>query len=174
MDRRAPSRLLRTMLLFGLAVAGSSTPALQASPPEVGSGTGPLDGMVFEGKFGPKGGPADQQDTLHFGGGKFWSANCVPCGFPPGEYWVRRTSEGLHFRGTLTSEDSGVFTYEGVVRDEEIEVSINWRKERWYWTIDRDFWFRGRLAEGQAVGSPAAATKRAMGVKPADTEGCSP
>lgn len=123
---------------------------------------GPLDGMRFVGSFGPEGEPADREDTLYFANGRFWSKNCVPCGFSPGRYWVRYTEDGIHFKGELKSPESGRFFYAGVVQDERLTVTINWRKERWYWTIDRDFWFEGELAPATPVSRIPSATRVAM------------
>jgi len=123
---------------------------------------GPLDGMRFVGDFGPKGEAADREDTLYFADGKFWSKNCVPCGFSPGPYWVRYTEDGIHFKGELRSPESGRFFYSGVVQDGRLEVSINWRKERWYWTIDRDFRFEGELVPVTPVGGMPSAARVAM------------
>lgn len=109
---------------------------------------GPLDGMVFEGRIGPADNP-DLSDRLYFENGKFWSGECTRCGFQPGVYWVRRVDGGVAFRGTLQSPDRGRFLYEGFVRDGEIEVSINWRHERWYWTIDRELRFVGQVVAGE-------------------------
>jgi len=111
-----------------------------------GNAEGPLDGMVFKGHIGPADSP-DVPDTLHFEQGRFWSGECVRCGFKPGIYRVRHLDDGIAFRGVLQSEDRGTFTYEGRIRGDEIDVAINWRHERWYWTIDRDLRFTGRRLE---------------------------
>lgn len=113
---------------------------------------GPLDGMVFVGLIGPADNP-DVSDRLYFENGKFWSGECIRCGFEPGVYWTRRVDGGIAFQGTLESPDRGSFAYEGFVRDGgKIEVSINWRHERWYWTIDRELRFVGEAATGETVG----------------------
>lgn len=117
-----------------------------AAEPGMPASESPLDGMVFEGRIGPAHNP-DLQDHLYFEDGRFWSGTCVRCGFEPGIYWVRHTDNGIAFRGVLRSADRGTFTYDGVVRGDRIEVSINWRHERWYWTIDRDLRFVGELQQ---------------------------
>lgn len=123
---------------------------------------GPLDGMRFAGTLGPEGGPGDREDVLYFADGQFWSENCVPCGFSPGPYWVRYAEDGIHFKGELQSPKSGRFLYSGVVRGEQLTVTINWRKERWYWTIDRNFWFEGELARPTPASGNPSATRVAM------------
>jgi hypothetical protein len=133
-----------------LVMAAALLVALQtrADDPDTFTASGPLDGMVFEGRIGPADNP-DLSDRLYFEDGKFWSGECTRCGFEPGAYWVRRVDGGVAFRGTLQSAERGRFIYEGFVRDGEIEVSIDWRHERWYWTIDRELRFVGRLATGE-------------------------
>lgn len=114
------------------------------SPAQAGThASGPLDGMVFVGKIGAKDNP-DLDDELHFRDGKFWSAICTQCGFKPGDYWVRKVGTGIEFRGELVG-DRGKFVYRGVIVDGNANVSIGWTKSRWYWTIDRQLEFVGRI-----------------------------
>jgi len=151
---------LLVMLVSLPAAAAEDTGA--AADNGAAAAHGPLDGMRFVGTFGDQGEAEGREDTLYFADGKFWSKNCVPCGFSPAPYWVRYTEDGIHFKGELTSPESGRFFYSGVVQDGRLEVSINWRKERWYWTIDRDFWFEGELASPTPVGGIPSATRVAM------------
>ena len=76
----------------------------------------------------------------------------MPCGFAPAVYWVTRSEEGIHFRGRTESPEAGAFAYDGVVSGNRISVRIRWRKERWYWTIDRVFRFEGEAAPTEAEG----------------------
>lgn len=108
-----------------------------------GNTRGPLDGMVFKGHIGPAD-SVDLPDKLYFEGGRFWSGECVRCGFEPGVYWLRYLDNGIAFRGVLHSAERGTFTYEGRIRGDEIDVTINWQHERWYWTIDRELHFVGK------------------------------
>lgn len=135
---------------------------------------GPLDGMRFEGRFGPADEPADLEDMLYFGDGKFWSDICIRCGFPPGAYWVRYEEEAIHFRGVLESAERGRFVYTGTVRDGRLTADVSWRRERWYWTIDRDFRFEGTLAESDAEMSATRATRLAMSAGPPPEGDCEP
>lgn len=162
--RRGPSGAVLTVLLTMLVALPAATGGDRRAGGENGGAAahGALDGMRFVGSFGPKGEPADSEDILYFADGKFWSKNCVPCGFAPSPYWVRHTEDGIRFKGELESPKSGRFIYSGVVRDERVKVAINWRKERWYWTIDRDFWFEGELAPATPVGGIPSATRVAM------------
>lgn len=118
----------------------------------------PLDGLHFVGRLGPEGQAADRDDTLYFADGQFWSENCVPCGFAPGPYWTRHAEDSIHFRGELHSPESGTFSYQGVVQDGRLQATIHWRKERWYWTIRRDFHIEGTLEETPTAALPSAAS----------------
>lgn len=139
-------RLIRVVLMVPAALL--YTLAAHSDPPAAG---GPLDGMVFSGRIGPVDNP-DLTDHLYFENGRFWSGQCVHCGFEPGVYWIRRTGEGIAFRGVLQSAERGTFTYSGLVKGDSVEVSIHWRQERWYWTIDRELRFVGRRVAAETAG----------------------
>lgn len=167
--RPAP-RALVAALVAALALLAAGTGALAESgdPPTT---RGPLDGMAFVGKIGPEGAP-DLDDVLSFDDGHFWSAACIKCGFAPSHYWVRHVGEAIEFRGVLESRERGEFTYRGVVRGESIRVEIEWRRERWYGTVDRDLVFQGRLAPpGEAEPSLERAMQRAA-AGPPDPDAC--
>jgi hypothetical protein len=148
-------RNLRRHFLAGAVLAGSLAtlaPQLSAKDGENGvPAQGPLDGMSFVGTLGPEGKPGDRDDVIHFADGQFLSEGCVPCGFSPGPYWVRFEDEAIHFRGELSSAENGTFSYSGVVQGDRLSVSLNWRKERWYWSIDRNFWFEGTMEATMAA-----------------------
>lgn len=169
MTRTVTHRALTMAVLMSLLLAsvrlGLSDDRAKSSPPH-----GPLDGMHFVGDFGPEGEPADLTDVLYFAEGQFWSENCVPCGFSPGVYWVRFSEDGIHFRGELESAERGRFLYSGVVRDGRLTAHINWRKDRWYWSIDRNFWFKGALAETVAAVSAKTAVGQAVAADSIDCE----
>lgn len=158
MDAHRPATgyalLLGAVLTVSATISGADTPA---------GGEGPLDGMVFQGDFGPKGGPADRTDALHFQDGRFWSENCVPCGFRPGVYWVRREAGRLHFKGELRSADRGRFRISGHLDGNTLHATIRWRRERWYWTVSRTFSFTGRLDPDSRPAELQAAVRRASG-----------
>lgn len=158
LTRLFPAALVAAAALLLVADAAGDP----GSPPA----SGPLDGMIFAGRIGPADDP-DLDDHLYFENGRFWSGECVRCGFEPGVYWVRRTGSGIAFRGVLRSAHRGTFTYEGLVSGDTIEVSIHWRHERWYWTIDRDLRFVGKAVTGKAAGMTLEeARARANGDQP--------
>ena len=105
--------------------------------------SGPLDGMVFAGKFGGSENP-EIDDQLHFKNGEFWSSFCTAYGLKPGGYWIRSVGSGIEFRGVLTGAP-GEFVYRGSVHQGIATVSIQWTKKRWYWTIEKNLEFVGKL-----------------------------
>jgi len=132
---------------------------------------GALDGLSFVGTLRSADKTSGRDDVLYFGDGQFWSKNCVPCGFQPGAYYVRHVGGSIEFQGVLESQDRGRFHYTGIVRDGRIDVHINWRKNRWYWTINKDFRFEGDLAEGIEVSSAERASRVALSSDP-EPEDC--
>jgi len=162
-----PVRLATVAVLVLLAAGGG----VLADPAETPTTRGPLDGMAFVGKIGPEG-AADVDDVLYFNDGHFWSAACTKCGFAPSHYWVRHVGQAIEFRGVLESRERGEFTYRGLVRGESVSVEIEWRRERWYGTIDRDLVFEGRLAPpGELELSLRQARQRAA-AEPPDPNVC--
>lgn len=123
----------------------------ETSGTAVAEGSGILDGMTFTSELGPLGKPANEKDSLVFENGLFVSRECERrCGYPPAPYFVRRVGEKTEFiiethcpgkdstivwRGTV---DEGNGTIKGV---------FTWISARWYWTIEKEFWFEGTLAE---------------------------
>lgn len=165
--RNSPMRgvLAGTALAVSLAMLAPVMPLAdvgRASP----AAHGQLDGMSFAGSFGVEGKPGDRKDILYFRNGHFWSDICVPCGFAPAKYWVRMEGDTIHFRGEMPSGDRGTFYYTGTVRNGHMSARVNWRKKRWYWSIDRDFRFQGKLVDAPVSESVASVTRRAASVDP--------
>lgn len=132
------------LAVFVLLLSVVATPVLSE---EQGAASGPLDGMVFSGMLGPEGN-LDSEDEIHFSNGKFWSKLCTKCGFQPGDYWVRKVGDVIHFRGELVSE-RGVFDYTGTITNGKIETKMDWTINRWYWSIERDYAFSGTLKSNE-------------------------
>jgi hypothetical protein len=169
--RRASGRGPPVLVVLALILPALWQPSPALGGDEAPNGPyGPLDGRSFSGDFGPQGRPADRSDTIHFDDGKVWSEACVPCGFAPAPYWVRHEGDAIHVRAELHSPTSGTFVYQGVVRDGQITARMSWQKDRWYWSMSRDFWFEGALAEVDGRPSAAGAARLAA----ASTEACEP
>lgn len=111
---------------------------------------GSLDGMTFIARMGPSGKPADVEDSLTFSDGMFVSAECVRrCGYPPAPYYTRRVGAGTEFVAESTCvENDATMSWRGTIEDDKISGLVVWTAERWYRTIEKSFWFEGRIADG--------------------------
>ena len=148
-----PSSVLKRSMLAGLVtlLIVVVTPYLVTMAATTSDGeqtvSGDLDGLDFLGMLKSTDGSISLDDTMHFRDGHFWSTGCTKCSFMPGAYWTRRRGEAIEFRGALESPERGRFDYNGTIEAGKIEATIHWRKERWYWTIDRDYVFQGRISD---------------------------
>jgi hypothetical protein len=116
--------------------------------PGDGTGASPLlDGETFFVRTGEKGKEADHDDYLIFRDGMFVSSGCVEQNFGKTAYSATRTGDGIRFRAVTSSPTHGTMDWEGTVRGDVVEASARWVHERWYWTIDRKYWYKGRLQE---------------------------
>ncbi|WP_333856426.1 hypothetical protein [Denitromonas sp.] len=157
-------RAVRVLALCAMCVGGTAWAQSEVA-------AGPLDGMVFVGKIGPKGDP-NLEDELHFQDGEFWSVNCIKCGFQPANYWIRKVGSRIHFRGELTGE-RGSLAYQGEVIGDRVEVSITWRKSRWYWQVNKELEFAGVFKPKAAAFSVKHAIDTANNAQPAIEPVCS-
>ena len=107
-----------------------------------------LEGLQFIGSFGAEDEKDPKQDTFTFKDGKFATGSCMEWGFTPAPYWTRTDSQGVHFLAELESPEHGTMRYEGVFDGNELTVVGYWKKERWYWTVERTYRGSGRPAQG--------------------------
>ena len=156
-DKRSRTGMARVLI----AVVFLAVPIPPVSSADSTVSSGALDGMSFVGKLGPSGEALDRDDILFFRDGQFWSKGCVLCGFQPGAYFARHANGGIEFQGVLESIERGRLSYSGTVRDGRVSARINWRKDRWYWSIDKAFWFEGTLGEGIEASSAEEAARLA-------------
>lgn len=123
----------------------------------VAEGSGVLDGMTFSSELGPIGKPANVKDFLIFENGMFVSKECErQCGYPPAAYFVRRVGAKIEFVSeTHCSANDATIVWRGTVDDGNGTISgmFTWTSARWYWTIEKEFWFEGTLAD---VDTPVA------------------
>lgn len=138
---RAVSFLAYVLIILSPAFAHARDPA---APPEALIDF--LDGQTFFGRFVPVGKSSGRADEFVFKNGKFHSRECLAWGFVPGPYWVRTENGHFYFLARLTSKENGVMTYQGLVSDKKIDATIEWVKPRWYWTMKRNFRFRGTIS----------------------------
>jgi len=106
-----------------------------------------LDGKSFVGKNGEKGKAlADYEDEeITFVNGMFTSLSCVPYNFGSSPYRARVIDGKVQFDAVTFSPTHGKIAWSGVIDGDTADVVFVWTKERWYWDIHREYWFRGTL-----------------------------
>jgi len=103
----------------------------------------PLEGRTFQGEILDGHGASRAKDVVTFKDGKFRSANCAELGFDASPYWTRVDGETVHFLAESVSAEGGKLVFRGAVRGGEAEWKAVWTKERWYWSVRREFEFKG-------------------------------
>jgi hypothetical protein len=118
-------------------------------PPGGGSPSHLLDGKAFLVKSGQQGNEVSHHDDyLIFRDGMFVSSDCVELlDYRESTYSATTQGEGIRFRAETTSPTHGTMIWDGTVRGDVIDATARWIDKRWYWTIDRMYWFRGKLLE---------------------------
>jgi len=114
-----------------------------------GEGAKLLDGMSFVGKNGEVGKALaeNEDEEIIFQDGMFTSVSCEPYNFGSGPYNATVIDDKIHFDAVTVSPTHGKIVWNGVINGDEAEVTFVWTKERWYWDIRREYWFRGKLKE---------------------------
>lgn len=102
-----------------------------------------LDGMQFVGETGEQGKGDHHADTILFKDGKFRSLDCENWGFGAAPYSVKQEGETFRFRSTLVSPDLGTLEWKGTIVGDTASATFSWTHKRWFWTIKRDYWFKG-------------------------------
>jgi hypothetical protein len=108
-----------------------------------------LDGIQFSGVTGEQGKAEDHEDTISFKDGVFRSLDCEGWGFGSAPYRAEKVGDSYHFSATLLSPDRGRLEWRGTISGDKAEATFRWRHERWYWDIDRQYWFKGTRLTGQ-------------------------
>jgi len=108
-----------------------------------------LDGKTFRVRTGEQGKEAvHHNDYLVFRNGRFVSTDCVdPLEFRQSTYSATSMPDGIRFRAETPSPGHGTMIWDGTVRGKVVEATARWIDKRWYWTIDRSYWFKGNLLE---------------------------
>jgi len=106
-----------------------------------------LDGMEFVGETGEQGKGKDHPDTIFFEDGKFVSRHCVR--FIPGPYSVEKQDDTYKFSSTMVSPDRGALEWKGTIIGNKINATYRWKHKRWFWTIERDYWYKGTEPSSQ-------------------------
>jgi hypothetical protein len=120
--------------VVGAAASPSTVPALNL-----------LDGKTFVTQSGEKGKQASSKDTIVFQDGRFLSEGCSPYGFKDAPYQATVDGAGIRFHAETHSPTHGTMVWDGIVKDNAIEATNIWTRERWYWNITREYWYKGQL-----------------------------
>jgi hypothetical protein len=120
-----------------------------ATPILAGEASHLLDGRAFVGLNGEKGRDLDpdQHEEIVFQSGRFQSLSCAPYNFGDAEYSLTTIGNVIHFEAETVSPTHGKIAWEGLVDGNTAEMTFVWTKERWYWDIRREYWFKGTLKE---------------------------
>lgn len=118
-------------------------------PPGGGSISHLLDRKTFLVKSGEQGKEASHHnDYLIFRNGMFVSSDCAEMlDFRESAYSATRHGDGIRFRAESTSPKHGTMIWDGTIRGNDMDATARWIHKRWYWTIDRIYWFKGLLLE---------------------------
>jgi hypothetical protein len=106
-----------------------------------------LDGKTFVAQSGEKGKQASNKDTIVFRDGRFLSEGCSPFGFKDAPYQATVDGAAIRFHTETHSPTHGTMVWDGTVKDNVIEATSVWTRERWYWKIKKEYWYRGQMKE---------------------------
>jgi hypothetical protein len=104
-----------------------------------------LDGKTFVTQSGEKGKQASNKDTFVFRDGRFLSEGCSPWNFGDASYRATVDGAAIRFHAETHSPTHGTMIWNGIVKGDAIEATNNWTRERWYWNIKKEYWYRGQL-----------------------------
>ena len=124
-----------------------SAVAAEASPSAVRA-LNPLDGKSFIAQSGEKDKQESNKDIIVFRNGRFLSEGCSPFGFKDAPYQATVDGATIHFHAETHSPTHGTMIWDGTVKDNAIEATSIWTRERWYWNIKREYWYKGQLKNG--------------------------
>lgn len=124
-------------------------PTVDPGPPEKGVPSHLLDGRIFLAQSGEQGKETSHHDDyLVFRNGMFVSSDCVESlDFRESTYSATVQGSNIRFRAETTSPRHGTMIWDGTVRGNIIDATARWIHKKWYWTIDRMYWFKGRLLD---------------------------
>lgn len=104
-----------------------------------------LDGKTFVVQSGEKGKQASNKDTIVFRDGRFLSEGCSPFGFKDAPYQATVDGAAIRFHTETHSPTHGTMVWVGTIKENSIEATSVWTRERWYWNIKKEYWYRGQL-----------------------------
>ena len=112
-----------------------------------------LEGKSFRGDLGLFDSPASATDLLVFNNGMFVSKGCERrCGYTAAEYQIRAVGDQFEvISETPCLKSDATILWRGTVKGDEIEGTFTWTNKRWYWTFEKEYWFKGKLVETDAA-----------------------
>jgi hypothetical protein len=112
-----------------------------------GEGSHLLDGKSYVGKNGEKGKTLAEYENeeIIFHDGLFTSVSCEPYNFGSSPYIAKVVGDKIHFEAITQSPTHGQIAWRGVIDGDRADVTFVWTKERWFWDIHREYWFKGVL-----------------------------
>ena len=125
----------------GTARAAEGTPGSQ----DIARSPNFLDGKMFVAESGEKDKKASNKDTIVFRDGRFLSEGCTPWGFGDAAYKAGIEGDGIRFHAQTVSPTHGTMLWDGLVRGDAIEATSIWTRDRWYWKMKKEYWYRGQL-----------------------------
>jgi len=141
------SATIAIVLSFVTVMAADAIPGAvgAAASPTAVPPLSPLDGRTFVTQSGEKGKQASKKDTFVFRDGRFLSETCTPYGFGDAPYQTTVDGATVRFHAETHSPTHGKMVWDGIVKNNDIEATSIWTRERWYWKIKKEYWFRGRM-----------------------------
>ncbi len=119
--------------------------SVASMPADAANSSNLLDGKTFVTQSGEKGKQASNKDTFVFRDGRFLSEGCNPWGFGDAPYRATDDGAAIRFHAETRSPTHGTMVWDGIVRGDAIEATNLWTRDRWYWKIKREYWYRGQL-----------------------------
>ena len=137
-----------SLLIFLFVIVDVNTSLAQEQVPgEVAVSSHVLDGKTYFGQNGSKGKPADHDDEFIFKEGMFRSTSCDKYGFTEGQYETTEADGIIYFKAATASPSHGQMFWEGQIDGESLDGTFVWTKERWYWDIRKDYWYKAELKQ---------------------------
>jgi hypothetical protein len=136
-------------LALGLSCIGSVLAGHGAQHPSKDVDAAPTSEtphFIFTGSTGTVGMDAHHTDELVFDEDTFHSRECHKIGFDKSTFKIAREGNEIQFSAVNISDKYGTLTWQGIIRDGVIEARYQWKKERMFWTIEREYWFIGEVS----------------------------
>ena len=145
-----PTTLLAAIAIALISVTATGADAVRSAigataSPSAAPTVSLLDGKTFVAQSGEKGKQASNKDTIVFRDGRFLSEGCSPFGFKDAPYQATVDGAAIRFHTETHSPTHGTMVWDGTVKDNAIEATNTWTRKRWYWTITREYWYKGQL-----------------------------